>query len=92
MLDRVLAYGDAWIPNFSPTVLSRAAELQTRAADLGRAVDVYVMSVPPDPHVLESLESAGIARAMVWLPSAGPDRIQRAMDAFEAALADMRGE
>jgi probable F420-dependent oxidoreductase len=92
VLDRVLAYGDAWIPNFGPTVLSRAAELRTRAADLGRAVDVYIMTVPPDPHVLESMESAGIARAMAWLPSAGPDRIQRVMDAFEAALADMRGE
>jgi hypothetical protein len=53
---------------------------------------VYVMSVPPDAAILESLEAAGIARVMPWLPSAGPDRIQRTMDAFEAALADMRGE
>lgn len=92
VLDRVLAYGDAWIPNYDAQVVERATELRARAADLGKAVDVYVMTVPVDPHALESLEKAGIARAMVWLPSAGPDRIERAMDAFEAALADMRGE
>jgi probable F420-dependent oxidoreductase len=92
VLARVLAYGDVWIPNYDAKVLERAAELRARAADLGKAVDVYVMSMPVDPKVLESLERAGIARAMVWLPSAGPDRIERAMDAFEAALADMRGE
>jgi alkanesulfonate monooxygenase SsuD/methylene tetrahydromethanopterin reductase-like flavin-dependent oxidoreductase (luciferase family) len=68
VLDRVPAYGDAWIPNYDARVLGRAAELRARAADLGKAVNVYVMSVPPDPHELESLEAAGIARAMVWLP------------------------
>jgi alkanesulfonate monooxygenase SsuD/methylene tetrahydromethanopterin reductase-like flavin-dependent oxidoreductase (luciferase family) len=37
-------------------------------------------------------EAAGVRRAMMWLPSAGIDRLQREMDAFEAALADVRGE
>jgi probable F420-dependent oxidoreductase len=92
VLDRVLAYADVWIPNYNETVLTRTAELQARAAEMGKTVEVYVMSVPPDAAILESLEAAGIARVMPWLPSAGPDRIQRTMDAFEAALADMRGE
>jgi probable F420-dependent oxidoreductase len=93
VVDRVLAYGDVWIPNYDERVLQRAAELRSRAADLGKSVKVYVMlSARFDPRVLESLEAAGIERAMLWLPSAGPDRIERAMDAFEAALADLRGE
>jgi probable F420-dependent oxidoreductase len=92
VLDRVLAYADVWIPNYNETVIARAAELQARAADLGKRVQVYVMSVKPEPRILEALEAAGIARVMPWLPSAGPDRIQRAMDTFEAALAEVRGE
>ncbi len=92
VLDRALAYADGWIPNYNPTVLERAADLRRRAADLGKNVVVYVMSVPPEPRLLETLEAVGIERAMVWLPSAGPDAIQRKMDVFEAALAEMRGE
>ncbi len=90
---RVLAYGDAWIPNYDESVLGRATELRARAADVGKRVMVYVMSREvPEPRRLETLEAAGIERYLVWLPSAGSDRIQRVMDRFEAALAEMRGE
>lgn len=93
VLDRVLAYGDGWIPNYNENVLRRAAELRIRAADQGKAVTVQVMlGSTVDAHVLESLESAGVERVLLWLPSAGTDRVARAMDAFEAALADARGE
>ena len=51
-----------------------------------------MLSVPADPGALEQCERAGVSRVMTWLPSAGWGRIQRAMDAFEDALADMRGE
>ncbi|MFF4129501.1 hypothetical protein ACFYYP_38810 [Microbispora rosea] len=51
-----------------------------------------MLSAPADPGALEQCEKAGVVRVMAWLPSAGWDRIQRSMDAFENALADMRGE
>ncbi|MER7134771.1 hypothetical protein ABT338_37880, partial [Streptosporangium saharense] len=92
VLDRVLSYGDGWLPNYAPDVLGRARELQRRAADAGRRVVTVVMSAPADPAVLEACERAGVARVMAWLPSAGLDRIRREMDAFEAALAQARGE
>ncbi|MEV8638140.1 LLM class F420-dependent oxidoreductase [Streptosporangium sp. NPDC051023] len=91
VLDRVLAYGDGWLPNYAPGILDRVRELQRRAADAGRPVEVVIMAAPADPAVLEACEKAGVARVMAWLPSAGLDRLQREMDSFEEALAEMRG-
>ncbi|MFF3670694.1 TIGR03619 family F420-dependent LLM class oxidoreductase [Microtetraspora malaysiensis] len=92
VFDRVLAYGDAWLPNYGPGVLERVPELLGRADDAGRMIKVVMLSAPADPAVLEQCEKAGVTRVMAWLPSTGPARIEREMDAFEAALADMRGE
>ncbi|MER7210398.1 LLM class F420-dependent oxidoreductase [Streptosporangium sp. NPDC000239] len=92
VLDRVLSYGDGWLPNYAPDVLDRVGELRRRAEDAGRTVVTVVMAAPADPAVLEACERAGVARVMAWLPSAGLDRLQREMDAFEAALAKARGE
>jgi probable F420-dependent oxidoreductase len=92
VFERVLAYGDTWLPNYGPGVLDRARELFRRAAEAGRNVQVMMLSVPADPRVVEECEKAGVARVLTWLPSAGLDRIQRVMDAFEGALAQARGE
>jgi probable F420-dependent oxidoreductase len=90
VLDRVLAYGDVWMPNYGPGVVERIPELFRRAAEAGRRVEVMVLGFPADPKVIEEYANAGVSRVMPWLPSAGLDRIQREMDAFEAALAEAR--
>ncbi|MEZ0076776.1 LLM class F420-dependent oxidoreductase [Planotetraspora sp. GP83] len=92
VLERVLAYGDAWLPNYSPGILDRVAELFRLAEEVGRRVKVMMLSAPSDPRVLEECEKAGVARVMAWLPSANLGRVERAMDEFENALAEMRGE
>ena len=90
VLDRVLAFGDAWFPNYAPEgLLERAAELRARA---DRPIDLMVNGVPADARVLEGFERAGFRRAVHWLPSAGHGPLQRALDAFESAVADLRGE
>jgi probable F420-dependent oxidoreductase len=90
VLDRVLAYGDAWFPNYARgDFLDRAAELRSRAE---RPVDLMVMSVPADPAVLERLEQAGVRRAVHWLPSAGRGPVERALDRYETAVAELHGE
>jgi probable F420-dependent oxidoreductase len=90
VLDRVLAFGDAWFPNHSRgDILDRAKELRSRA---DRPVGLQVMGVPADPRVLEAYEKAGFARAVHWLPSAPRGPVERAMDTFEAAVAEMHGE
>lgn len=92
VFDRVLSYGDGWLPNYGPGVLERVRELFQRAGEEGRSVRVVMMSVPSDPAVLEECEKAGVDVVLPWLPSAGLGRVEREMDAFETALAEMRGE
>ena len=58
VLDRVLAYGDEWMPNrvTDPEALgTRIEELRGRA---GRRVPVSVFGAKPDPGFLERLRSS----------------------------------
>jgi probable F420-dependent oxidoreductase len=93
VLDRVLSFGDAWFPNWAPEgVLDRIPELQARAADAGRDIRVLLMGVPADPHELERCRQAGVVRGVHWLPSANRGRVERAMERFEDAFAEINGE
>jgi probable F420-dependent oxidoreductase len=90
VLDRVLAVGDAWMPNHARNgILDRAEELRRRAE---RPVEVMVMGAPADPKVLEKYAAAGFRRAVHWLPSAPLSPLQRALDRFESAVAEVNGE
>src|SRR6476660_1906781 len=89
VLDRVLAFGDAWFPNYAPEgILDRAAELRSRA---DRPVDLMVMGVPADARTLEAYASAGFRRALHWLPSAPRGPVERALDRYETAIAELYG-
>jgi probable F420-dependent oxidoreductase len=93
VLDRVLAFGDAWFPNWAPEgVLDRIPELRSRAADAGRDIRVLMMGVPADAHVLERCREAGVVRGVHWLPSANRSRVERALERFEDAFAEINGE
>jgi probable F420-dependent oxidoreductase len=90
VLDRVLAFGDAWFPNYGPPdLLERIGELRARAE---RPIGVQVMGVPADAGVLEELERAGVERAVHWLPSAGLGPVERELERYEAAVAESHGE
>jgi probable F420-dependent oxidoreductase len=89
VLDRVLAFGDAWFPNHADGILDRAAELRARA---DRPVALMVMGVPADAKVLEAYAAAGFQRAVHWLPSAPRGPVERALDRYEAAIAEWYGE
>jgi probable F420-dependent oxidoreductase len=90
VLDRVLAFGDAWIPDYAPDgLLERAAELRARA---DRPISLQVMGMPANPKVIEALAAAGCDRAVHWLPSAGRGTVERALDAWESAIAEFTGE
>jgi probable F420-dependent oxidoreductase len=87
--DRVLAFGDAWFPNYEPEgLLERATALRDRAE---RPVELMVMGIPADPRELERYAAAGFRRAVHWLPSAGRGPVERALDTFESAVAEFRG-
>lgn len=90
VLDRVVAFGDAWIPNYAPSgILERATALRSQA---DRPLSLQVMGIPADPKALEAYASAGFERAVHWLPSAGHAVVSRALDAWESAIAEFTGE
>ena len=90
VLDRVLAFGDAWFPNYAGArTLERAAELRSRA---DRAIEFQVISVPADPKDLEALAAAGCRRACHWLPSGNRSTVESALAEWERAIGLFTGE
>jgi probable F420-dependent oxidoreductase len=89
VLDRVLALGDAWFPNYSDDVADRAKELQHRA---DRPIGFEVISAPASAARLEQLREAGCRRAVRWIPSGGLGVVERAFERWESAIAEFTGE
>ena len=89
VIDRVLAFGDAWFPNWTPDILERGAELKARAE---RPIDFMVMGPPTDPKVIHELAEAGTRRISWWLPSGGYSVIEPALEQVEKAIAEFTGE
>jgi alkanesulfonate monooxygenase SsuD/methylene tetrahydromethanopterin reductase-like flavin-dependent oxidoreductase (luciferase family) len=87
VLDRVLAYGDGWFPNHRPEkgMYERIEELRRRAQ---RPVEVQTIGVAADPAELERARAAGIRRVSHWLPSGPRGPVERALDRWEAAIAE----
>jgi probable F420-dependent oxidoreductase len=84
VLDRVVAYGDEWIPNRvkSPEELGeRIAELQRRAEAAGRdPIPVTVFGAKPELRLLERLRDAGVTRSLFYLLPTAPDEVKRQLD------------
>jgi probable F420-dependent oxidoreductase len=91
VVDRVLAFGDGWIPNYRGdlAIFERVKELRARAQ---RPIEVQMLSAPADPAVLERMRAAGVRRAMLWLPSGGRGPVERALVRWEDAIAQINGE
>jgi probable F420-dependent oxidoreductase len=89
VLDRVLEFGDEWMPNRSPDdeLIARIGELNDRAGELGRhPVPVTVVGMKPDPERIERLEQHGVHRIVFWLPSHGRSEVEQVFDS-RASLA-----
>ena len=84
VLDRVVAYGDEWIPNRvrSPEELGeRIAELQRRAEAAGRApIPVTVFGAKAEPRLLERLRAAGVTRSLFYVRPGSPDEVRAHLD------------
>jgi probable F420-dependent oxidoreductase len=91
VLDRVLDFGDAWMPNHAHSVPERLLELRRRAEGAGRNIPAIIMSPPPKPDVLERYAQAGAERVLFWLPSAGRARVEQALERVEGAMAELLG-
>lgn len=82
-LDRVLAYGDEWLPIclWEPDgVIRRIAELRRRTADADRDIGVTAYLPPEDAAALDRFATAGAHRAVFMVPSASADEIEPRLD------------
>jgi Luciferase-like monooxygenase len=98
-LDRVVAYGDEWLPNrigSDDDMIARFTDLQERAARAGRGpIPVTLYGTPRDPARIERLAAAGVHRFVLWLPSAPRDVIEPMLDEraqLMAAVAELLGD
>jgi probable F420-dependent oxidoreductase len=94
VLDRVLAYGDEWMPNRTADeekFFARIAELQERADAAGRGpVPVTFSGAPGDPAVIERFAQAGIHRCVFYVRPVPTGEIEGQLDK-RAALVEQVG-
>lgn len=85
VLDRVLAFGDEWIPNrveSMEALKDRIEELRDRAA---RHVPVSFFGAKPEPAAVERLAWAGVDRVIFYVPpDASPDSLEGLLDDYAA--------
>lgn len=89
VLDRVVRYGDEWMPNrIGPDdgMIERCRELARRAEQAGREpIPITIAGMMRDPARIERFAQAGVQRSLFWLPASGPDEVEQAMDRYAAA-------
>jgi probable F420-dependent oxidoreductase len=89
VLDRVLAFGDAWIPDFTgDQMFGRMEELRARA---DRPIEIQFLDTPVDPALFERLAAAGVRRVNHWLPSGPRSIVEPALERWEAAIGQFNG-
>ncbi len=90
VFDRVLAFGDAWMPNVidDDLLLSQIAELRERA---GRDVPVTLNASPTRPERLARYEEAGVQRCLFYLPQGGVDAIEQRLERITGSIEQLRG-
>ena len=88
--DRVLAFGDGWMPNVvdDDQLLARFDALRARA---DREIRLAINASPRRPERLERYASAGVERAIFYLPSSGRDEIEQRLDAIHDSWTQLTG-
>jgi probable F420-dependent oxidoreductase len=90
--DRVLAFGDEWLPQSGPLAdmaefRRRVTNLRQRAADAGRGrVPVTVFGVPPDKALVAGFAAAGADRCLLSLEHVGAAETLAALDDWASLL------
>jgi probable F420-dependent oxidoreductase len=85
-LQRVVDYGDGWIPRGRTgpdSILAAFQDLQARAARAGRdmkTISSTVFDAKPDPAAMERFAAAGIDRVLFALPSADRETVLPVLD------------
>jgi hypothetical protein len=95
VLDRVLEFGDGWMPNrIKPEderFARRLEELRRRGEEAGREIPVTIYGGTRDPATTERWAEGGVTRMVYWLPPAERGEVERALDAITGFIAEYRG-
>ena len=93
VLDRVLAFGDEWMPNrmSDEDLAARIAELGVRASEAGRdRIPVTVVGFPADAARIEAIAQLGVDRIVFWLPQESPDAVEDGFGRYVSAINQFR--
>jgi probable F420-dependent oxidoreductase len=92
--DRVLAFGDGWIPNYLGDVeklSARIRKLQGMAAEAGREpFRVMVYGSPTNRQAIDAFAEAGAGRCVFWLPPTIPGDLDERFEKCASAVAGYR--
>ena len=84
--DRVLDYGDGWLPNYprGPEELgAQIRELRSRGIERGREhIPVVVYAVPPKPEAVARLAEMGVDEILFYLPTEPESETLKRLDQF----------
>jgi probable F420-dependent oxidoreductase len=87
VLNRVVAFGDEWMPNRVSGLRDRIAQLHELAADAGRdPIPVTLSGAKPDLDLIARGEEAGVHRCTFYIPPAGGGETEHHLDELASAL------
>ena len=90
VLDRVLAFGDEWMPNRigdDAKISARIARLRQAGVDAGRgSIPTTLANATTDADVLSLYEEAGVHRALFWLAQGDESDAERRLDRLAAGV------
>jgi probable F420-dependent oxidoreductase len=87
VLERVVAFGDEWMPNRVTGLAERVAELQRLAEEAGRGpIPMTLSGAKPDPELIERGEQAGIHRCSFYISPADVGETERQLDQLASTL------
>jgi probable F420-dependent oxidoreductase len=88
VLDRVLAFGDAWFPPAydDDIVLGQVEEVRSRA---DRDIPITLNMAPTDPRRLERYAAAGIERVVFEVPQVPKGEVERRLEEIRSAMGDI---
>jgi probable F420-dependent oxidoreductase len=87
VLNRVVAFGDEWMPNRTAGLTERIAQLQRLAEEAGREpIPVTLSGARPDPELIEKGRDAGVHRCAFYIKPADAGETERQLDELTSRL------
>ena len=87
VLDRVIAFGDEWMPNRVSGLTERIEQLNRMADAAGRGpIPVTLSGARPDPELIEQGEQAGVHRCTFYIEPTDAAETEIQLDELSSGL------